>query len=54
MQLGFVIQFVVMAVSLGVSMPKIMGGFYCQAADLPVEMVFYRYVVWLVSLQSSR
>ena len=44
MLLGFAVQFVVMAVSLGLSMPKLITGFYCDAADLPVEMVLYRCV----------
>ncbi|KAI0758944.1 hypothetical protein C8Q74DRAFT_1300993 [Fomes fomentarius] len=38
---GFVLQIAIIAVSLGVSMPKIVAGFYCQAADLPTEMVLY-------------
>ncbi|KAI0698181.1 hypothetical protein C8T65DRAFT_660965 [Cerioporus squamosus] len=41
MLLGFGLQVVIMAVSLGVSMPKIVAGFYCNAADLPAEMVLY-------------
>ena len=44
MLVGFAIQLAVMAVSLGVSMPKLATGFYCNAADLPVEMVLYRCV----------
>ncbi|TBU39478.1 hypothetical protein BD309DRAFT_969638 [Dichomitus squalens] len=38
---GFALQVILMGVSLGVSMPKIMAGFYCKAADLPPEMVLY-------------
>lgn len=49
---GFAIQVVVMAVSLGVSMPQLMAGFYCQAADLPVEMVLYRCAFLLVHQQT--
>ncbi|KAI0744527.1 hypothetical protein C8Q76DRAFT_700025 [Earliella scabrosa] len=41
MQLGFALQVAIMAVSLGVSMPKIATGFYCKAADLPAEMVIF-------------
>lgn len=41
---GFVLQVAIIAVSLGVSMPKMVAGFYCQAADLPTEMVLYRCV----------
>ena len=44
MQLGFALQVAIMAVSLGVSMPKIATGFYCKAADLPAEMVIFRCV----------
>ena len=43
MLVGFAIQLVLMSVSLGVSFPQIMSGFYCRAADLPVMMVLYRY-----------
>lgn len=42
MLVGFALQVILMGVSLGVSMPKIMAGFYCKAADLPAEMVLYR------------
>ena len=42
MLIGFSLQVAIMAVSLGVSMPKIVAGFYCKAADLPAEMVIYR------------
>ncbi|KAI0742934.1 hypothetical protein C8Q80DRAFT_1330316 [Daedaleopsis nitida] len=41
MQLGFALQAAIMAVSLGVSMPKLASGFYCKAADLPPQMVLY-------------
>ena len=42
MLIGFGLQVAIMTVSLGVSMPKIVAGFYCKAADLPAEMVIYR------------
>ncbi|KAM5533502.1 hypothetical protein V8D89_012839 [Ganoderma adspersum] len=38
---GFAVQVTLMVVSLGISMPKIMAGFYCKAADLPAEMVLF-------------
>ncbi|KAI1783215.1 hypothetical protein LXA43DRAFT_357012 [Ganoderma leucocontextum] len=38
---GFAVQVTLMTVSLGISMPKIMAGFYCKAADLPAEMVLF-------------
>ncbi|RPD63390.1 hypothetical protein L227DRAFT_599067 [Lentinus tigrinus ALCF2SS1-6] len=41
MLIGFGLQVAIMAVSLGLSMPKIVAGFYCKAADLPAEMVIY-------------
>ena len=39
---GFAVQVTLMVVSLGISMPRIMAGFYCKAADLPAEMVLFR------------
>ena len=39
---GFAVEVTLMAVGLGISMPKIMAGFYCKAADPPAEMVLFR------------
>ncbi len=39
---GFAVQVTLMVVSLGISMPRIIAGFYCKAADLPAEMVLFR------------
>ena len=43
MWIGFAVQVALMAVSLGVSIPQVVTGFYCKAADVPVMMVLYRY-----------
>lgn len=38
-----VVQVIVMAVTLGISMPKIMTTENCINTEIPVEMVAYRY-----------